>query len=232
MRVLTVRVQGVEIPVFQDGIDQYWPIRFASEAIGIGWGAQYAKVQSSRYNPKNIEFLMPGKSRTETHVCLPKHEFEFWLKTINARKVSSEARRRLAILRGHFFAAGASAIVSNGNRAQSAMVMDRLIRWKLKFIPYEQHPSVRNMIEKRFIDAQGYSVHEVSQGELLHAISAMSKIIYSLDKFSDVGDLSVSARVDAFIDKVVSESGRGSGVEYAMGGALLSAIELERAQSA
>lgn len=233
MSVHTVKVKGMVLPVAQDGDETYWPIRVISEALGIGWGAQYAKLQPPRYHARHLDFLVPGKRSPETHVCLSRPEFEFWLKTINARKISPEARQRLTLMRQHFFENGATALAVGEGRAQSATIINRVMDWKLRSLPHTQRAAATEMIEQRFIEEHGCPVRDVAGSELVQAISSMAAILSSLDEKPDITTLSVSARVDAFIDKMISDSGSGKGRDdYAAVAALLSAIELEQAQSA
>jgi hypothetical protein len=233
MSMHTVNVKGMVLPVAQDGDETYWPIRVISEALRIGWGAQYAKLQPPRYHTRHLDFLVPGKRSPETHVCLPRHEFEFWLKTINARKISPEARQRLTLMRQHFFEDGETVLAVGEGRAQSAAIINRVMDRKLRSRPYTQRAAAKELIEQRFIEEHGCPVRDVTRSELVQAISSMVAILSSLDEKPDVTALSVSARVDAFIDKMISDSEGGKDRnDYASVAALLSAIELEQAQLA
>ncbi len=232
MRVLTVRVQSVVFPIVQDGDETYWPIRLISESIGVGWGAQYSKLQPPRYNVQNVEFLVPGKKSPESHVCLSRYEFEFWLKTINVRKISPEARQRLTLLRQHFFGSGTKFLAAGEGVTQSSATMDRLMEWKLRSLPHEQRAAAKHIIEQRFIEQHGCSMRDVAGSELVQGVSTLVAIISIFDKNLDVTDLTVSARVDAFIDKMISDAQGGEGhIHYETVAALLCAIELEQTQS-
>lgn len=232
MRVGAVRVQDMVFPVVHDGDEKYWPIRVVSETLGIGWGAQYAKLQPPRYNPKNIEFLAPGNKKPEIYVCLSQYEFEFWLKTINSLKISQEARQRLSLLRMKFFGGDSKYIDLGGCHARSLKILSRVVDWKVRSLPHAQRSTMKEVIERRFVDEYGCSMRDVAGSGLVEAISSMVSIIYSLGRVNDITALPISARVDMLVDKMVLSSGGSKNhVDYAMVAALMSAVELEQAQS-
>lgn len=235
MRVSTITVQDMTIPRLEDTGTSYWPMRTISEALGLRWHSQAAKLQPPKYSPRVLNVRLPGEADSETQPCLGQVEFDLWLRTLNPRKISPEARSRLSILQQHFLEDAVPDVYSGSARTMSGpdapIILSRILKWKLQQMP----PSFRNdtlkQIADKFRDENGFDIIRTGKHQLRAAVTSLCEIISELEP-SQASDLTVSQRVDAIIESLLQPCGRRSPVDTAGLAALVCGVELERLQRA
>lgn len=236
MRATTSKIYDMTLPIIIDGDETYWPMRAISEAIGISWHSQIAKLQPPRYTPHVLDVRIPGQANAAAHTCLAKNEFEFWLKTLNPRKISPEARHRLSQLRRHFFgeppvqqtSITPSAKIMDSELAPAA-VLSRMVAWKVQQQPNSARSATEGKITRKFATANGYPISQAGCSQLAAAVSSLSTIIAQMDSPSSIGNLSISERVDTFISGLVTNAKVGKPtVSDANLAGLICAVELEQ----
>lgn len=127
MHTFTINIQGLTIPYLQaSDSERYWPVRPICEAMGLNWHAQAAKLHPPRYNPCEHDVSMSGRPLIKRALCLPQSEFEFWLKSLNTRKVSPEVQHHLEQLRAYFFAETAIVVRHPPMPTAASSVLNRI----------------------------------------------------------------------------------------------------------
>jgi len=97
MKEIRIPFKGWDLITFlneKDG-NQLVAVRPIAEAIGVGWGSQWRKIQK---NPRFscIDIDTTGKDgKTYTMLCLPVKQLNGWLYGINANKVKDNIRPKL-----------------------------------------------------------------------------------------------------------------------------------------
>lgn len=229
MRTSKLKIHGLAIPYLIDNQgDRFWPMRPVCEAMGLNWHSQAAKLHPPRYSPREHDLSQQGQPVMKRALCLPQSEFEFWLKSLNPRKVSQSAHTHINQLCAYFF--GEPPQISEQAlppETSAPKVLRRILQWRMQ----QSEPSNRKALLKELADQfsakNGFAIADTQEHQLRGAVASLSTIIYLHDRSKTPSQMPVSQRVDTIIRSIVDARPQRIHLLDSDFAALLCSIELE-----
>jgi len=137
LTVVHVPFRGDFLDAVQDGGKVWAPVRKVCEALGVDFSAQLKRLNRRPWATVAIMTTVAEDGKTRETACLELDSLPMWLATIDVKRVSPEAREKLAVyqkecarvLREHFFGRPQVAQAQEPTERQLELERDIWLQW-------------------------------------------------------------------------------------------------------